>query len=126
MLLTVAGLHVPVIPLSDMPGKVGTAPPLQILNEVPKLNVGVMFGFTVTVNVVVVPHWLGLLGVKVYVPLAVLLIVAGLHVPVMPLSDMPGKVGTAPPLQILNDVPKLNVGVTRGFTVTVNVVVVPH
>ena len=55
-----------------------------------------------------------------------LLIVAGLHVPVMPLVDVPGKVGTAPPLQILNEVPKLKVGVTRGFTVTVNVIVVPH
>ena len=34
----------------------GKAAPLQILNEVPKLNIGVTFGLTVTVNVVVVPH----------------------------------------------------------------------
>ena len=63
---------------------------------------------------------------KVYVPLAVLLTVAGLQVPVIPLSDVVGRVGTVPPLQIVNDVPKLKVGVTFGFTVTVNVAVVAH
>jgi hypothetical protein len=56
VLLTVAGFHVPVIPLSDVAGSVGTVPPLQIVNEVPKLKVGVIFGFTVTVNVAVVAH----------------------------------------------------------------------
>ena len=130
VLLTAAGLHVPVIPLSDVPGNVGTLAPLQIVNDVPKLNVGVIIGFTVTVNVVVVPHWLGLLGVNVYVPLAVLLTVAGLHVPVIPLVEVVGNGftpdGNAVPLQRVNDVPKLNVGVMLGFTVTVNVVVVPH
>ena len=64
VLLTVAGLHVPVIPLSDVPGKVGTAAPLQTLNDVPKLNTGVMFGFTVTVNVAGFAHCPEL-GVKV-------------------------------------------------------------
>ena len=63
---------------------------------------------------------------KVYVPLAVLLTVDGFQVPVIPLVDVPGKVGTEPPLQILNEVPKLNVGVMFGLTVTVNVVVVAH
>jgi hypothetical protein len=62
VLLTVAGLQVPVIPLVDVVGNgftpEGKAEALQILSEVPKLNVGVMFGLTVTVNVVVVPHWL--------------------------------------------------------------------
>jgi hypothetical protein len=130
VLLTVAGLQVPVIPLVDVVGNgftpEGKAAPSQILSEVPKLNVGVMFGFTVTENVVVVPHWLGLFGVNVYTPLAVLLTVAGLQVPVMPLSEVVGNDGTVPPLQIVNDVPKLNTGVIFGFTVTVNVVVVPH
>jgi hypothetical protein len=51
-----AGLHVPVIPLSDVVGNVGTELPAQIVNEVPKLNVGVMFGFTVTLNVNGVAH----------------------------------------------------------------------
>lgn len=63
---------------------------------------------------------------NVYTPLAVLLTVAGLHVPVIPLSDVPGNIGTLAPLQIDNDVPKLNTGVMFGFTVTVNVAVVPH
>jgi hypothetical protein len=56
VLLTVDGLHVPVILLVDVVGNAGTVPPLQILSVVPKLNVGVMFGATVTVNVVVVAH----------------------------------------------------------------------
>jgi hypothetical protein len=38
--------------LVDVFGKTGTAPPAHILNDVPKLKVGVMFGATVTVNVV--------------------------------------------------------------------------
>ena len=46
----------PVIPFVDVVGKVGTLPPAQIVAVVPKLKVGVTFGLTVTVNVVVVPH----------------------------------------------------------------------
>ena len=42
--------------MSDVVGSVGTASPLQIVNAVPKLNVGVLFGLTVTVNVWVVAH----------------------------------------------------------------------
>ena len=53
---TIAGLHVPVIPFVDVPGKVGTVPPAQIFNEVPKLNTGVMIGLTVTENVAGVAH----------------------------------------------------------------------
>jgi hypothetical protein len=134
VLLTVDGLHVPVIPLVDVLGNgfipAGNAAPLQIVNEVPKLNTGVTSGFTVTVNVAGVPHCDGLSGVKVYTPLEVLLTVDGLHVPVMPLVDVLGNgfmpAGKAAPLQIVNEVPKLNTGVTSGFTVTVNVAVVPH
>ena len=47
----VAGLHVPVIPLSDGEYNAGTDCPWQIVSVVPKLNVGVIFGFTVTTNV---------------------------------------------------------------------------
>jgi hypothetical protein len=47
---------VPVIPLVDVAGNVGTIPPAQIVSDVPKLNVGGMFGFTVTVKLVVVAH----------------------------------------------------------------------
>jgi hypothetical protein len=44
------------MPLSEIFGKVGTVPPEQIFNDVPKLNTGIIFGFTVTVNIVVVAH----------------------------------------------------------------------
>jgi hypothetical protein len=42
--------------LSDVAGKVGTAPPAHIVSEVPNANVGVMLGVTVTANVAVVAH----------------------------------------------------------------------
>jgi hypothetical protein len=45
-------------------------------------------------------------------------IVAGLHVPVTPLVEVPGKAGAVAPAQIANDPPKLNVGVRIGLTVT--------
>jgi hypothetical protein len=124
-LLTTAGFHVPVIPLVDVVGNNGTVPPEQIVNELPKLNVGVTFGVTVTVKVVEVAHCPAV-GVNVYVPLAVLLTTDGLHVPVIPLVDVVGNNGTVPPEQIVNVVPKLNVGVIFGFTVTVKVAVVAH
>jgi hypothetical protein len=44
------------MPLVDAAGKGGTAPPAQIVSEVPKANEGVMFGLTVTVKIVVVAH----------------------------------------------------------------------
>jgi hypothetical protein len=56
VLLTVAGLHVPVMPLSDVDGSDGTVPPEQMVSEVPKENEGVIFGLTVTVNVDVMAH----------------------------------------------------------------------
>ena len=51
-MLTVEGLHVPLILLVDVLGSVGTDPPVHMVREVPKLKVGVMLGFTVTLNVV--------------------------------------------------------------------------
>ena len=44
------------MPSVDVAGRAGTVPPAHIFKEVPKLNVGVTFGFTVTVNVVVTAH----------------------------------------------------------------------
>jgi hypothetical protein len=55
-LLTVEGLQLPVRPSLDVFVSAGTEPPEQIESEVPKANVGVTFGFTVTVNVAVVAH----------------------------------------------------------------------
>ena len=57
----------PLIALSDVAGSVGTVPPAHMVSVVPKLNVGVMFGFTVTVNVVVVAQRPAV-GVNVYTP----------------------------------------------------------
>ena len=49
-----AGAHVPVIPLLDVVGRAASVAPEQI--GATALNVGVMFGLTVIVNVVVVAH----------------------------------------------------------------------
>jgi hypothetical protein len=57
----------PVIPFCDAVGNVGTVPPAQIVRLVPKLNVGVIFGLTVTANEVVEAHCPAV-GVNVYVP----------------------------------------------------------
>ena len=51
-------------------------------------------------------------------------IVAGLHVPIMPLVDVVGKTGTVLSEQTVSIVPNSNVGNTFWFTVTVNVAAV--
>ena len=86
----------------------------------PKLNVGVMFGVMVTVNVVDVAHCPAV-GVNVYTPGLLLSTTAGFHVPFIPFVEVLGNVGAVPPAQIFDEVPKLNDGVIFGFTVTVNV-----
>jgi hypothetical protein len=50
-LLTTDGLQIPVMPLSDVTGNGGTVPPVQIVKLGPKLNVGIRFGVTVTLNI---------------------------------------------------------------------------
>lgn len=50
------GLHVPVMPLPDVVGKAGAVEPAQRDTAIPKPNVGVIFGFTVTVKVVERAH----------------------------------------------------------------------
>ncbi len=64
MLLITAGLQTPVKPSFDQPSNTGTVPPVQMLSDVPILNVGVMFGLTHTSTVVVVAHCPGF-GVNV-------------------------------------------------------------
>lgn len=46
----------PVILLAEVVGSAGTASSAQIDNAVPKVNVGVIFGFTITSSEVVVAH----------------------------------------------------------------------
>ena len=67
VLLTVAGLQVPVILLVDLAGKVTTGAPSQMVVLVPKGKSGTIFGFTVTVKVVPSTHP-GEVGVKTYSP----------------------------------------------------------
>src|SRR5687768_15054650 len=118
----VAGLHVPLIPLSEVVDRNGTASPAQIVSAEPMLNTGVILGFTVTVNVADAVAHCPAVGVKVYTPEAWLSTIAGLHVPVRPFRETPGNTGTPAPAHIVNAVPKLNVGGWVEFTVTVNVV----
>ena len=66
-LSTTDGLQVPVMLFVDVSGREGTVPPLQILNDVPKENAGVIFGVTVTANVIELAHCPPV-GVNVYVP----------------------------------------------------------
>jgi hypothetical protein len=54
VLLTVAGLHVPVMPLVEVVGSKGAVDPSQI--GAMAVKVGVTVGFTVTVNVAVEAH----------------------------------------------------------------------
>jgi hypothetical protein len=49
VLLTTPGFQLPLIPFVDVAGKTGTGSPEQIVKVGPKLNVGVIFGITVTV-----------------------------------------------------------------------------
>ena len=62
VVLFIAGAQVPVIPLLDVVGSAASAAPEQIAATAVK--VGVTFGLTVIVSVVVVAHWPAV-GVKV-------------------------------------------------------------
>ena len=55
-----------------------------------------------------------------------LLTVEGLQVPLTPFVDVAGKEGTDPFVQIVREVPKLNAGVSTGFTVTTSEAVSAH
>ena len=106
----------PIIPFVDVPGKAGTEPPAQILSVVPKVNVGVTRGITVTDIVIGIPHWPPA-GVKVYESVAVLFITAGLHAPLIPLFEFGGKVGGVEPAHIGGIEEK--VGMNIGFDKTI-------
>ena len=109
-----AGAQVPVMPLLEVVGNADKVAPEQIGATV--LNVGVMFGFTVTVNVVPATHPAEV-GVNTYVPELFGSTTAGAHMPVMPLVDMFDKTGTDPLVQIEMDVPNGKVAITFGITV---------
>ena len=52
-----AGLQVPLIPLEELAGRAGTAPPAQMVSEEPKAKEGGIFGATVTLKLVFTAHW---------------------------------------------------------------------
>lgn len=114
---TMAGFHVPVIPLVETVGKTGGVLFIQTDWEFPNEKVGVIMGLTVTVTVTGGAQG-SEAGVNVYVPLAVLLTTAGLQVPVMPFVEVVGNTGAVSPEQIDSEVPKLKTGVILGLTVT--------
>jgi len=91
----------------------------------PKPNVGALFEFTVTLKLVPFAHC-PLEGVNVYMAEAVLLTIEGLQVPVIPLFEFEGSTGTLSPEQMVTDVPKANMGVAFGVTVTFMVTGIPH
>jgi hypothetical protein len=109
------------MPLVDVVGSVGAVVPEHIAAT--GLNVGVMVGLTVTVKVAVVAHWPAV-GVNVYVPVLVLLTVAGLQVPLIPLVEVVGNTGAVAPEHIAAN--GLNVGVIFGSMVMSSVVTIPH
>ena len=93
-MLIVAGLHVPVIPLVEV---VGSAGGVLFWQSGPiAVNAGVICGSIVMINVAGIAHCPAD-GVKVYVVVVAIavLIIAGLHVPVIPFVEVVGKAGAA-------------------------------
>ena len=119
-MLSRAGAQAPVIPLVDVVGSGANVAPEHI--GATAVNVGVTFGLTVIVSVVVVAHCPAV-GVNVYVVVAILSR-AGAQVPVMPLVDVVGNAVSVAPEHI--GATAVNVGVIFGLTVIVNVAVVAH
>jgi hypothetical protein len=109
-LSTVDGLQFPFTPFEDVVASAGTVPPAQMASEVPKLNAGVMLGFTVTDSVVGFAHCPAD-GVNVYTAEFRLSIVAGDQVPVMLFIEVAGNAGAVAPEQMLSVVPNENVGI---------------
>ena len=120
VVLSNAGAQVPVIPLLEVVGNAAKVEPEHI--GATAVNVGVTFGFTTIVKVVVVAHCPAT-GVNVYVVVAVLSS-AGAQVPVIPLLDVVGKADKVAPEQTGGTA--VNVGVTLVLTVIVKVVEVAH
>ena len=111
----------PVTPLGAVLLNIGATSPIQKDGIAAKLDR--VCAFTVTLRVCVVAHCPAL-GVKRYVPLAVLLMVAGFQVPAMPFGEVLLKLGATVPAQKAGIAAKL--GVICVLTVTLMVAVVAH
>jgi hypothetical protein len=121
--LSKAGAQVPVMPLLEVVGSAARVAPEQIGATV--LNTGVMFGFTVTVNVVPSTHPAEV-GVNSYEPELTGSTTAGAHMPVMPLVDVFDKTGTEPFVHMESDVPNGKVAVSIGITTMEAVTGIPQ
>ena len=90
--LTVAGLHVPVMVLVDVVGKAGA---VVFCTNGPTCAKAGVTGAVITTSIVVVEAPCPAVGVKVYVvvPTVAVLMVAGLHVPVKLFVDVVGRAG---------------------------------
>ena len=108
------------IPFVEVVGNGAKVAPVQI--GFTTANVGVTFGLTVIVLVIVVAHCPAV-GVKVYV-VVVVLFNAGDQVPVIPFAEVVGKAAKVAPEQI--GFITANVGTILELTVIVNVAVVAH
>ena len=115
-----AGDQLPVIPLLEIVGSGGKGSPPQINWLIPE-KIGTIALVTTTV-IFTGPAHCPTVGVKVYVVVARLL-GAGDQVPLIPLVDVAGSTIGVP---VQTGVAMLNVGVTKGLTVTVKVVVAAH
>jgi H+/Cl- antiporter ClcA len=104
-----------VIPFGAVLLKTGGVEPVQNAGIAAKFGAP-LAGVTVTFSVCGKAHCPAF-GVNVYMPLVVLLIVAGLHVPEIPLGDVFDKIGGEAPAQNAAIAAKL--GVTLGAIVTV-------
>jgi hypothetical protein len=115
------GFQVPAMPLGEVAFNVGAVAPEH--NAKVGAKFGTVWAVILTTVLAEVAHWLAV-GVNTYVFPVVLLIVAGLQVPEMPLGEVVFKVGTVAPEH------KLNVGVKLGVmeeaTVTTILAVVAH
>tara|TARA_B110000967_G_scaffold171717_1_gene182329 strand:- start:241 stop:567 length:327 start_codon:yes stop_codon:yes gene_type:complete len=106
VVLSNAGLQIPVIPLLEVVGNADNISPEQIAAT--GVNIGVMIGFTVIVILVATAHS-PIVGVKRY-KVVVVLSNAGLHTPVIPLLEVVGNADNVSPVQIATT--GVNVGVT--------------
>ena len=121
--LMVSGLHVPVKPSADFFGNAGG---LEFWQRRPiGVKVGTICDVISMSIVATVPHWPPF-GVNVYVvfPIKAVLIVAGLHVPVMPSMEVVGNAVAADPWQ--NGPIGAKLTAMSGLIVTLMVAVVAH
>ena len=90
MLLTVAGLQIPLIPFIEGDCKLGANAFSHIGAIAVKVGVIVFITVVIVIGVAHRPES----GVKVYVPGVVLFKIAGLQLPLIPLFEVLGKAGT--------------------------------